>query len=146
VANWSAFPHWPLIAQGKNFSHSILMCLPNIHSRNAQWTSGFFKVRHASCYRNGRDKELWPRQQHRLWRGWDKEMCCKSGLESEAISGCGADGKRRECSRWKSSHNVANARHGCTMMPFSRSKRKFRITSFIGPLRVWHPAEAQKEA
>jgi hypothetical protein len=38
---------------------------------------------------------------------------------------------RRECSPMKRSfHRAANRREGCTMVPFSKSKRKFRITGF----------------
>ena len=40
---------------------------------------------------------------------------------------------RRECSDKKSFHGVANGRDGCTMVPFSRSKRKIRITG----RRLW---------
>ena len=37
---------------------------------------------------------------------------------------------RRECSDKKSFHGVATGRDGCTMVPFSRSKRKSRIEVF----------------
>jgi hypothetical protein len=35
--------------------------------------------------------------------------------------------RRGQCSDKKSFHGVANGRDGCTMVPFSRSKRKFRF-------------------
>ena len=73
-----------------------------------------------------------------LYAGWGKERCCKSRATNVAILGCtGADGRpSRSVPDEKSFHSVANRRAWCTMVPFLKPKRKFRLDRFNRKLNL----------
>src|ERR1035438_3347734 len=62
-----------------------------------------------------------------------------------AISGCASGGRHTVGSAPddKSFHSVANRPDGCTMVPFSRSKRKFRINDRGSRSKERRPAGPQ---